>query len=89
MMTEHRAKRSFKELHDSLLKDSSWQKADNYFLIYDLPLYVDAKIKANTDYADRKAFGRKCLINIANAGKFSSDRAIVEYAKEIWHVSHK
>ena len=80
---------SFKELHDSLLKDSSWQKADNYFLIYDLPLYVDAKIKANTDYADRKAFGRKCLINIANAGKFSSDRAIVEYAKEIWHVSHK
>lgn len=80
---------SFKELHDSLLKDSSWQKADNYFLIYDLPLYVDAKIKANADYADRKAFGMKCLMNIANAGKFSSDRAIVEYAKEIWHVSHK
>ena len=80
---------SFKELHDSLLKDSSWQKADNYFLIYDLPLYVDAKIKANADYADRKAFGKKCLMNIANAGKFSSDRAIVEYAKEIWHVSHK
>ena len=80
---------SFKELHDSLLKDSSWQKADNYFLIYDLPLYVDAKIKANADYADRKAFGKKCLMNIANAGKFSSDRAIVEYAQEIWHVSHK
>lgn len=80
---------SFKELHDSLLKDSSWQKADNYFLIYDLPLYVDAKIKANVDYADRKLFGKKCLLNIANAGKFSSDRTIVEYAKEIWHVSHK
>ena len=80
---------SFKELHDSLLKDSSWQKADNYFLIYDLPLYVDAKIKANADYADRKAFGKKCLMNIANAGKFSSDRAIVEYAKEIWHTSYK
>lgn len=80
---------SFKELHDSLLKDSSWQKADNYFLIYDLPLYVDAKIKANADYADRKLFGKKCLLNIANAGKFSSDRTIVEYAKEIWHVSHK
>ena len=80
---------SFKELHDSLLKDSSWQKADNYFLIYDLPLYVDAKIKANADYAERKAFGKKCLMNIANAGKFSSDRAIVEYAKEIWHTSYK
>ena len=80
---------SFKELHDSLLKDSSWQKADNYFLIYDLPLYVDAKIKANADYADTLKFREKCFMNTANAGKFSSDRAIVEYAKEIWHVSHK
>ena len=80
---------SFRELHDALLKDSSWQKADHYFLIYDLPLYVDAKIRANSDYADRKEFGRKCLMNVANAGKFSSDRAIIEYAKEIWHTSYK
>ncbi len=80
---------SFKELHDALLKGTSWQEADHYFLIYDLPLYVDAKIKANADYADRKAFGKKCLMNVANAGKFSSDRAIVEYAKEIWHTSYK
>ena len=77
---------SFKELHDSLLKDSSWQKADNYFLIYDLPDYVDTKIRANTEYANRKEFGKKCLINIANAGKFSSDRTIEEYAKEMWHL---
>lgn len=80
---------SFKELHDALLKGTSWQVADHYFLIYDLPLYVDAKIQANADYADRKAFGKKCLLNVANAGKFSSDRAILEYAKEIWHTSYK
>ena len=80
---------SFKELHDSLLKDSSWQKADNYFLIYDLPDYVDTKIRANTEYANRKEFGKKCLINIANAGKFSSDRTILQYAKEFWHTSYK
>lgn len=80
---------SFKELHDSLLKDSSWQEADHYFLMYDLPLYVEAKIKANADYANRKEFGKKCLKNVANAGKFSSDRAIIEYANDIWHVSHK
>ena len=80
---------SFRELHDALLKGTSWQVADHYFLLYDLPLYVDAKIKANADYADRKAFGKKCLMNVANAGKFSSDRAIVEYAKEIWHTSYK
>ena len=80
---------SFKELHDALLIGTSWQVADHYFLIYDLPLYVDAKIKANSDYADRKEFGKKCLLNVANAGKFSSDRSILEYAKEIWHASYK
>ena len=36
-----------------------------------------------------KRQGKKCLINIANAGKFSSDRAIVEYAKDIWHTSYR
>ena len=44
---------------------------------------------ANTEYANRKEFGKKCLINIANAGKFSSDRTILQYAKEIWHTSYK
>ena len=80
---------SFRELHDALLIGTSWQVADHYFLLYDLPLYVDAKIKANADYADRKEFGKKCLLNVANAGKFSSDRSILEYAKEIWHTSYK
>ena len=80
---------SFKELHDALLIGTSWQVADHYFLLYDLPLYVEAKIKANSDYADRKEFGKKCLLNVANAGKFSSDRSILEYAKEIWHTSYK
>ena len=80
---------SFKELHDALIKGTAWHDADHYFIIYDLPLYVEAKIQANADYADRKAFGKKCLLNVANAGKFSSDRAILEYAKEIWHTSYK
>ena len=80
---------SFKELHHALLEGTAWHDADHYFLMYDLPLYIDAKIKANADYADRKAFGKKCLLNVANAGKFSSDRAILEYADEIWHVNHK
>ena len=55
----------------------------------DLPEYIETKIRANADYANRREFGRKCLKNVANAGKFSSDRAILEYADEIWHVSHK
>ena len=47
---------------------------------------MEAKLRANRDYRDRTAFGRKCLMNTAGAGKFSSDRALKEYAEEIWHI---
>ncbi len=80
---------SFGELHHALTKGTHWHDPDHYFLIQDLPDYIETKIRANADYADRKEFGKKCLLNVANAGKFSSDRAILEYANEIWHVSHK
>ncbi len=80
---------SFRELHHALTKGTHWHDPDHYFLMYDLPDYIETKIRANADYADRKAFGKKCLLNVANAGKFSSDRAILEYAKEIWHTSYK
>ena len=59
---------------------------DQYYLLLDYASYVDAKLKANAEYADRKAFGRKCLMNIASAAKFSSDRTIRQYAEEIWHI---
>ncbi len=80
---------SFRELHHALTKGTHWHDPDHYFLILDLPDYIETKIRANADYADCKEFGKKCLLNVANAGKFSSDRAILEYADEIWHVSHK
>ena len=59
---------------------------DQYFLLLDYPSYIEAKLKANAEYADRKEFGRKCLMNVASAAKFSSDRTIRQYAEEIWHV---
>ena len=59
---------------------------DQYYLLLDYASYVDAKLQANRDYADRMTFGRKCLINIASAAKFSSDRTIRQYAEEIWHI---
>lgn len=77
---------SFKELHESLINGASWHAADHYYLLYDLPLYVEAKIKANNDYSDRIAFGKKCLKNVVNAGQFSSDRTILQYAKELWKL---
>ena len=73
-------------LFHALLDGASWHKADHYFLLLDYASYMDAKLQANADYADRLAFGRKCLMNIASGAKFSSDRTIRQYAKEIWHV---
>ena len=75
-----------RELYHSLLDGASWHKADNYFVLLDYASYLDAKLKANADYADRLNFGRKCLMNIASGAKFSSDRTIAQYASEIWHV---
>ena len=59
---------------------------DQYYLLLDYASYIDAKLQANQDYADRKEFGRKCLMNVASAAKFSSDRTIRQYAEEIWHI---
>ena len=74
------------ELYSALLDGTSWHAADHYFLLKDFSSYLDAKLRANRDYQDRMAFGHKCLINIASAGKFSSDRTIRQYAEEIWHI---
>jgi len=76
----------FKELYDSLLYGAAWHTPDQYYLLLDMPSYMEAKLRANRDYRDRTAFGRKCLMNTAGAGKFSSDRALKEYAEEIWHI---
>lgn len=76
----------FRELYDSLTIGASWHKPDQYYLLLDFLSYCDAKRAANEDYANRKAFARKCLLNTANAGTFSSDRTIKEYAKDIWNV---
>jgi len=77
---------SFKELHDSLIKGTHWHQADHYFIMRDLPDYIDAKLRVNNDYKDRRGFARKCLMNTANAGMFSSDRTINQYARELWKV---
>ena len=75
-----------KELHDALLKGASWHQPDHYFILHDFRSYLDAKLQVNRDYQDRDAFAGKCLMNVASAGMFSSDRTILQYAKEIWSL---
>ena len=75
-----------KELKTSLLKGASWHKPDHYYLLLDFHSYLDAKIRAIRDAKDQVAFAKKCLYNVASAGKFSADRTVRQYAKEIWRV---
>ncbi|MCR4935095.1 MAG: glycogen/starch/alpha-glucan family phosphorylase [Oscillospiraceae bacterium] len=75
-----------RELWRSLLDGVDWNRADVYYILYDLPSYLETRRRALYDWRDRESFGRKCLLNIAAAGKFSSDRAIREYAEQIWKL---
>lgn len=78
---------SFRELYYSLLDGASWHKPDNYYLLGDLENYVQAKLKANSDFKfNHDEFIKKSFINMTAAGKFSSDRTIADYAKEIWQI---
>ncbi|MDE6001405.1 MAG: glycogen/starch/alpha-glucan family phosphorylase, partial [Clostridia bacterium] len=78
---------AFKELYDALTVGASWHIPDNYFVIHDLKSYVDALLKINSDYKDKKAFAVKQLKNTANSAYFSSDRTINEYAQNIWKIT--
>lgn len=74
----------FEELYKAILKGASWHQPDHYYLLLDFLSYTDTRLRANRDYKDSYEFHRKCFINTANAGMFSSDRTIKEYAKEVW-----
>lgn len=77
----------FRELYTSLLDGASWHAPDHYYLLGDLPDYVAAKLRTNADYrSDRLAFAKKQWLNMCNAGKFSSDRTIADYAENIWGI---
>ncbi len=75
----------FQELYNAILHGAHWHKPDHYFLLLDFIPYCEAKLRVNREFSDTYAFRRKCFINTANAGKFSSDRTIRDYANEVWN----
>ena len=77
----------FSELYRSLTEGAPWHKADNYFVLYDLPEYVNALLKANSEYGNKELFSQKALYNATHSSYFSSDRTIAEYAADIWKVN--
>jgi len=59
---------------------------DRYFHLADLPSYIETHERAQRDFSDRENWSRRAMLNVARMGKFSSDRTIVEYARDIWHL---
>jgi starch phosphorylase len=70
----------FRALFDSLLNE------DRYFVLKDFRSYAETQAQINEAFKNEKEWNRKAILNVANAGKFSSDRTIEEYVRDIWHL---
>lgn len=79
----------FLDIYNELIKPQNGQRGDNYFLLKDFKSYAKAHERVNEAYKDKIDWSRKCLINIANAGFFSSDRTILDYAADIWKIDQE
>ncbi len=66
--------------------DELVNRGDRYFHLADLPAYIEINEEIDTEFLDRKTWLRKAILNTARSPKFSSDRTIREYAREIWDI---
>ena len=76
----------FRDIYNSLLNTQSSDRADTYFILKDFRSYAEAHKKIDQAYRDEKWRARTAMLNTASAGKFSSDRTIEEYVRDIWHL---
>ena len=76
----------FRELYDSLMHGVEGSQADVYFVLKDFADYVKAQERIDKAYRDQNGWAKMAIINVARSGKFSSDRTISDYAKEIWSI---
>ena len=76
----------FRDIYNSLLNTKNSAKADTYFILKDFRSYAEAQKRVEAAYRDENWWARAAMLNTASAGKFSSDRTIEEYVKDIWHL---
>lgn len=76
----------FRELYDALLNGFGGSRADEYFILEDYADYQRAQLAVDYSYRDKEKWARMAIYNTGKSGKFSSDRTIKEYAKEIWNL---
>ena len=75
----------FRDIYSSLL-DGQGGRPDMYFILKDFRSYAEAQKRVEEAYRDEEGWAKSAILNIAKCGKFSSDRTIEEYAKEIWNL---
>ncbi|ADL05432.1 glycogen/starch/alpha-glucan phosphorylase [Lacrimispora saccharolytica] len=76
----------FRDIYNSLLNTKSSDRADTYFILRDLPSYAEAQRRVDQAYRDEAWWAKAAILNVASSGKFTSDRTIEEYVKDIWHL---
>ncbi len=76
----------FRDIYNSLLNTKNSAKADTYFILKDFHAYAEAQRKVEEAYRDEKRWAKAAMMNVACSGKFSSDRTIEEYVRDIWHL---
>lgn len=76
----------FREIYNSLLDSNGGERADQYFILKDFRSYEAAQKRVEEAYKDQARWAKSAILNVASSGKFTSDRTIEEYAKEIWHL---
>lgn len=76
----------FRDIYNSLLNTQSSDRADTYFILKDFPSYADAQRRIDQAYRDENWWAKAAILNVAGSGKFTSDRTIEEYVRDIWHL---
>ncbi|WP_167957564.1 glycogen/starch/alpha-glucan phosphorylase [Anaerosporobacter faecicola] len=76
----------FREIYNSLLDSNGGERADQYFILKDFRSYEAAQKRVEEAYRDQTRWAKSAILNVASSGKFTSDRTIEEYAKEIWNL---
>lgn len=82
----HGDREMYRDLYNSLLNTKSSNRADMYFILKDFRAYAAAQERVEAAYKDRDKWAKMALLNTASCGKFSSDRTIEEYVRDIWHL---
>ena len=76
----------FRPIYNSLLNTQETDVADRYFILKDFKSYAAAQKRVEEAYRNEEGWAKSAMLNVANVGKFTSDRTIEEYVQDIWHL---